>query len=125
MSLPIGWERVEIERGRSCQHKRRANMVWLSSSGKSINNRLNKVGISPDLCKTVGLKDGDTVWLYRSGDTMMIRKEPSDFAVHGKEGAAMILTNWQFAAKIASARTDETQTEFEAIVIDGGVVFQV
>ena len=100
-------------------------MVWLSSSGKSINNRLNKVGISPDLCKTVGLKDGDTVWLYRSGDTMMIRKEPSDFAVHGKEGAAMILTNWQFAAKIASARTDETQTEFEAIVIDGGVVFQV
>ena len=49
----------------------------------------------------------------------------SDFAVHGKEGAAMILTNWQFAAKIASARTDETQTEFEAIVIDGGVVFQV
>ena len=131
MSLPINWERMDIDAGRGGKGRKREGTVWLSTTGKANKYKLNKINISADLCKELNLKNLDTIWLYKSGDTFMIRKEPSDFIVYGDEGGSMTLTNRNFVAKILAEignfdlKMGDPHTEFEAIVIDGGVVFQV
>lgn len=129
----IKWERCEFDPAKIGYHRSKADIVWVYSSG-STTNKLNRVAIASNLCKQLGLKACDSIWLYKSGDTFMIRKEKSDFVLRYSSGskvtdsdnAALSLTSIEFVAKIMSAQVayDKKSTVFDAWVVDDGIVFK-
>ena len=122
------WERCEFDFTRS--NRNHKDIIWLSTNSGKHYSRLN---ISANLCTQANLKTGDSIWLYKSGTTFLIKKEPSDFYLkphnyRSKENEVQTLgiTNMNFVAKILSAFVDRPQPPkvFDAVVTDEGIMFE-
>ena len=114
----IDWKREDLVFCRKSIRKTRS--IWLTK----LNGRGNPsvLNISPDVMQLANLKNGDSIWLYSSGNLFMIKKEPSDFVIKQRtSNTAGILTNINFVAHL---RAYENGTEYDAWVDNGNILFK-
>ena len=121
------WERCELDA--MTHSKRRKGLIWLQ---KTSNDRYGRLNISSDIREQAGLKVGDSIWLYKSGTTFLIKKEPSDFYLtvrtrdEAKDSGIIGLSNMNFIGQILAAFVDKPKPPkyFDAIVTDEGIMFE-
>lgn len=122
------WERCEISTRRHGGTAKK-DLIWLTKNSGSPNAPYSKLNISGNLIKEAGWKSDDSIWLYKSGNTFLIRKEPSDFYLkrpnNNSESRALVLASRNFVAQILASQilNDEMSCEFDAHVTDEGIVF--